>query len=963
MKKFLALTIIISILISVFPAAGYATGNSVEGLYKDGMEYYEKRDYDSAIARFRVAGEARGYAPAQNMLGVCYRDGLGTEKDLEEAERYFKLSADQGYEPAQDNLASLEAERDASANEKSDAYQDAMNLYFNGDYEAAKAAFEVLGDYERSLDFILMCENAIQEKDQKRKDEYESAVKLYNSGEYVLAKEAFEALGDYLDSKDYLAKCDKAIKALQIKPVITSLEIDEDGKLTVKWDEIPEAEHYTLIRRRVNEGKDYTRVYDTKSTSHTMKVSENAGETFYFKVAAVFPDGTVSDYSDEKGITVPIKKTVLLEPVQTAVAETAADPVTFVVDWADTVKTGDTVEFGSFEQDNNASNSKEPIKWQVLDIQGDKALLISKDALESKQYNDVHAYVYWQASTLRRWLNTDFYQDAFSEMEKLAVLSTEVRTEALSKNNSIAGDNTQDYVFILSTAEAEQYFSSTDARKCIMTTNAQLHAGTDQAKWWLRTSGTMNDDACFVDTVGGIHYSGDKVNRTGMCIRPAIWVSLKEITTQISEPKNDVSEEMDKIQKAIWSSSIGDSVIFGAYEQDNNSVNGKEPIEWMVLDIKDDRALLVSKKALDSKSVNPTDNVSWEECMLRAWLNSAFYESAFSEEEKDQVLWTKVTMDKNPKNSMNLGNDTTDKVFLLSIKEAEELFLNDEQRMCEPTAYAKTNGAHISSNGKVYWWLRTLMQSRNGYVDSEGEIEYRGEMIKRADFAVRPAIWIKLDPDAEMPAVETGLTEETAHALKSVSVGSMIPFGTLDQDNNSSNGQEQIEWQVLDIRDDKALVISKDALAVLPFNSEITETTWENSTLRTWLNSVFLNYAFSPIQQQMILKETVKADKNPQAYTDQGHSTYDKVFLLSVEEAEKYFSSAGERTCYPSENAKKQGAYVSQNGCAWWWLRSSGVSRLYAAVVQGEGVISSGDQVVSKTVIAVRPAMWISLTS
>ena len=87
MKKFLALTIIISILISVFPAAGYATGNSVEGLYKDGMEYYEKRDYDSAIARFRVAGEARGYAPAQNMLGICYRDGLGTEQNLSEAER------------------------------------------------------------------------------------------------------------------------------------------------------------------------------------------------------------------------------------------------------------------------------------------------------------------------------------------------------------------------------------------------------------------------------------------------------------------------------------------------------------------------------------------------------------------------------------------------------------------------------------------------------------------------------------------------------------------------------------------------------------------------------------------------------------------------------------------------------------------------------------------------------------
>ena len=147
MKKFLALTIIISILISVFPAAGYATGNSVEGLYKDGMEYYEKRDYDSAIARFRVAGEARGYAPAQNMLGICYRDGLGTEQNLSEAERYFRLAADQGYSDAVNNFNALNEK-------KEEEYQKAITLYLNGNYDEATVVFKALDGYSQSEDFL-----------------------------------------------------------------------------------------------------------------------------------------------------------------------------------------------------------------------------------------------------------------------------------------------------------------------------------------------------------------------------------------------------------------------------------------------------------------------------------------------------------------------------------------------------------------------------------------------------------------------------------------------------------------------------------------------------------------------------------------------------------------------------------------------------------------------------------------
>ena len=66
-----------------------------------------KQDYDSAFSYFQISGEVKGYAPAQNMLGLCYRDGLGTEQDLAKAEKYFKLAADQGNVEATANLESL----------------------------------------------------------------------------------------------------------------------------------------------------------------------------------------------------------------------------------------------------------------------------------------------------------------------------------------------------------------------------------------------------------------------------------------------------------------------------------------------------------------------------------------------------------------------------------------------------------------------------------------------------------------------------------------------------------------------------------------------------------------------------------------------------------------------------------------------------------------------------------------
>ena len=200
--------------------------------------------------------------------------------------------------------------------------------------------------------------------------------------------------------------------------------------------------------------------------------------------------------------------------------------------------------------------------------------------------------------------------------------------------------------------------------------------------------------------------------------------------------------------------------------------------------------------------------------------------------------------------------------------------------------------------------------------------------------------------------------------LKVAKVGDYVFFGAYEQDNNTSNGKEYIEWLVLEVKDGKALVISKYALDCKQYNTRNTYVTWETCTLRKWLNNDFINLAFTVDEKDMIPTVTVSADANPEYSTDPGKATQDQVFLLSITEANKYFRSDSARQCEPTAYAVANGAYVnSSNGTCWWWLRSPGERRTLAALVNlGGGVREDGNSVISDD-RAVRPALWIDLNA
>ena len=126
---------------------------------------------------------------------------------------------------------------------------------------------------------------------------------------------------------------------------------------------------------------------------------------------------------------------------------------------------------------------------------------------------------------------------------------------------------------------------------------------------------------------------------------------------------------------------------------------------------------------------------------------------AFSDSEKEKISTVTVAADPNPDYSTDPGEETSDKVFLLSIKEVNEYFHSDEDRICEATDYAEENGGLTSDgytkNGEAtcWWWLRSpgFFQNSAARVHYDGSIYCSGRGVGDTGGCVRPAMWIDLE--------------------------------------------------------------------------------------------------------------------------------------------------------------------------------------------------------------------------
>lgn len=197
---------------------------------------------------------------------------------------------------------------------------------------------------------------------------------------------------------------------------------------------------------------------------------------------------------------------------------------------------------------------------------------------------------------------------------------------------------------------------------------------------------------------------------------------------------SNIAENSDLYESNIM---VGSDITMGTYEQDGNSSNGAEPIEWKVLAIEDNKALVISKYVLDLKPYHEEDTeVNWSECSLRMWLNGNFYAESFSENEKDKIVETIIT-----ENNV----ETNDNIFLLNKSELEKYLPTKDDRICEPTLFFKQSTKESFENGQGcrYWICTSGKRDTAYYVGMKGKLDGQPDGVTYNQ-GVRPAMWIKI---------------------------------------------------------------------------------------------------------------------------------------------------------------------------------------------------------------------------
>lgn len=436
-----------------------------------------------------------------------------------------------------------------------------------------------------------------------------------------------------------------------------------------------------------------------------------------------------------------------------------------------------------------------------------------------------------------------------------------------------------------------------------------------------------------------------------------------------------------------------------------------EPIQWRVLSNTDGELFVMAEKILDSRPYYPQiASVTWENSAIRSWLNGEFYNAAFNASEQAKIKTSPVVNEKYPGYDTDGGNNTNDKLFLLSCAEAAnpaygfgDVAVLDTARVAQGSDYAISRGlALVSGNG--YWWLRTpgVYQTRAGIVRFDGRLYYSGFTVNDAATGVRPAMRINLTNYVTGDIVAFGSYPQTKvtdaallAALESrpLQADNTVTYDgskycrvyyTYDDFYRAQNGYsintvywfkfEPIEWRVLSNANGELFVMAEKILASRAYNPDTTDVTWETCDLRSWLNGDFYNTAFSPTEQARIKTSAVVTEDNPEYGTDGGNDTNDKLFLLSCGEVKNpnygFRPSVNidkARQTMGTDFARSQGLYVNNYnlgiGNSSWWLRSPGSNQHGTSFVYYDGSVCDYNINHTSPNTGIRPAMRINLIS
>ena len=248
-----------------------------------------------------------------------------------------------------------------------------------------------------------------------RSSRYHSAVALMDAGQYEEAIIAFEAMDGYKDSVTQIENCNIAILDAKYNDAIALMNAEQYEQAISVFEVLDGYKDSVAQVESCN-----TAILDKK----------------YDAAIALFDEGKYVDayevFTELAGYRTSSERASSIRGI-------------YQLKTAD-IQVGDVISFGSYEQDNNARNGVETIRWRVLDRIGNRILVVSAYALDCKPYNETDDNVTWETCTLRKWLNSSFFNTAFTEQEKTLIPAATVSAEKNPEYNTDPGNTTQDEV-------------------------------------------------------------------------------------------------------------------------------------------------------------------------------------------------------------------------------------------------------------------------------------------------------------------------------------------------------------------------------------------------------------------------------------------------------------------------------------------------------------------------------------
>lgn len=207
-----------------------------------------------------------------------------------------------------------------------------------------------------------------------------------------------------------------------------------------------------------------------------------------------------------------------------------------------------------------------------------------------------------------------------------------------------------------------------------------------------------------------------------------------------------------------------DSIVyFGRYPQ--TALGENKPIMWRVVEVDDNKALLLAEKGLDAVPYHNTESadVTWKTSSIRQWLNQDFYNTAFNDSEKINIVMTVLKNPDRPEWHIKGCGYTEDRIFLLSSDEAAWYLRNDVDKALQPTPYVLKKGIPVVVTPvksreirEVIWWVRERGCIHKPIRLNEGNpksLSYPVTMFASGEklsvsipfYVVRPALWVDLN--------------------------------------------------------------------------------------------------------------------------------------------------------------------------------------------------------------------------